>query len=560
MPQSDAVLFDKWRASSDADAFAELLSRHASMVYGACLRVVRNPGIAEEVAQECFLELMKGPRGIQCIGAWLHTVATRRALDRVKAEARRSEREKNYATARDTTMEATWDDTREFVDEAIASLPDDLRVPIVLRFLEGRTHEAIAEELSISRSSARARIKKGIGTIRENLAKQGVQVTAATLATGLESAAADPVPHALIADLGKRALGVKSGTSVVNGTSLIQYAAATVLVAGGVASGFWMSAGNGDTPEPAAAAVAATTPTEAAPEPSPSETLPSASPTLPNEPNAAVETDATALPQSKKTNSTDGWRLDLAPSEALKEALQQTVNVSFKNIHIKQVAEFLSDSYGLNLQMDFRVVAPEVKEIAPAETTSQDPTPGQASGDQSLRLPRRYITDGQVRTAVHKGITVQELLTIVTSSLNLTYKIRGNTVWISSSSQLTEDMTVPLPSAPFSEGDMLTKLSSPVSMEFEEIHISGVLQYLRETYDVNIALDTQVVMPQTKTDDGEALDLAHFASDGMIDYMLVQDLSLAEALFVATRLTNLTYRVGKDGIYISTPDRLTGSF
>ncbi len=59
------------------------------MVYGACLRVVKNPGIAEEVAQESFLELMKGPGGVQSVGGWLHTVATRRALDRVKADMQR---------------------------------------------------------------------------------------------------------------------------------------------------------------------------------------------------------------------------------------------------------------------------------------------------------------------------------------------------------------------------------------------------------------------------------------------------------------------------------------
>ncbi len=68
MAQSDAVLFDKWRNSKDADAFAELLSRHANMVYEACLRVVKNANTAEEVAQDCFMELMKGPGGVRSVG------------------------------------------------------------------------------------------------------------------------------------------------------------------------------------------------------------------------------------------------------------------------------------------------------------------------------------------------------------------------------------------------------------------------------------------------------------------------------------------------------------
>src|SRR5690606_20775212 len=125
----------------------------AAMVYGACLRVVKNPGTAEEVTQECFLELMKGPRGVRCIGAWLHTVATRRALDRLKSDGRRAARERAYAATLDPAKEILWDDTRACVDEAIAALPDELQIPIVLRFLAGRTHEAIAAELGVSRST-----------------------------------------------------------------------------------------------------------------------------------------------------------------------------------------------------------------------------------------------------------------------------------------------------------------------------------------------------------------------------------------------------------------------
>jgi len=569
MPQSDAVLLEKWRACSDADAFAELLSRHASMVYGACLRVVRNPSIAEEVAQECFLELMKGPRGVQCIGAWLHTVATRRALDRVKSEQRRHAREQQYAASLDAVAEVSWDDTREFVDEAITLLPNDLRIPIVLRFLEGRSHEAIAEKLSISRSSARSRIERGIVAIRENLAKRGLPISATALATGLESAAASSVPHAMIAELGKRALALKSGTSIAKSVTTFHYVAVSLLLAGAVASGVWMNSENGDTPEPAtstAAAVTATTPTNPSPPPSALEGTLAAASAPDSDPSVAVEPAATEFPEQDKEKSTDGWRLDLTPSEALKEALQQTVNVSFEDIHIKDIAEYLSDAHGLNVVMDYRVVAPEVIERVevvfdgPQAAATVSKPIEHDDDDQIIRLPQRYITDGQVRRVDQKGKTVEELLTIITSSINLTHKIRGNAVWISSSAQITEDMTVPLPSAPFNEGEILKTLSSPINVEFEDIHISGVLEYLRESYGVKLVLDTQVVMPQTKVDEGEALATSQFASDGMLDYILMKDTSLAEGLFVMTRLINLTYRVGKDGIYISTPDRLTGSF
>ena len=61
-------------------AFAELVARHAAMVYGTCRRVLGNAADAEEVAQECFLQLISARIRIRdSLGPWLHTVAQRRA-------------------------------------------------------------------------------------------------------------------------------------------------------------------------------------------------------------------------------------------------------------------------------------------------------------------------------------------------------------------------------------------------------------------------------------------------------------------------------------------------
>ncbi|MBL7646133.1 MAG: sigma-70 family RNA polymerase sigma factor [Candidatus Hydrogenedentes bacterium] len=579
MPQPDAVLLDKWRAQSDADAFAELISRHASMVYGACLRVVRNPGIAEEVAQECFLELMKGPRGIQCIGAWLHTVATRRALDRVKSEGRRAEREKHYAASLDTAAEVSWDDTREYVDEAIAALPDELRVPIILRFLEGNTHEAIAEELALSRSTVRSRIEKGIGVVRENLVKRGVVLSMAALSTGLEGMEAVAAPPALLAELGKRALAVRSAPTLLSATAGAKFAAAPLLLAGVVLAGAWAATRNTKPPEnnvePTVVAAAVT------PEPTAPPEVPAVVVESPLPVEATVEnTDVTTETPSSIAEEEQGWKLDLTPSETLREALQAKADIEFEEIHIKDVAEFLQDSFEINLVLDQRVVAPELEEHVENEAVGAPPglqpglppgfQPGLRSGAsvpgpppapvQFVRLPRAYLTDGHIRAIDQKDKTLEEILTTITSPLNLIWRIRGNAVWISSSAQLTEDMTVPLPSAPFKEGEVFTTLSSPVNIEFEDIHVTELVGFVQTAFKVNISLDTAVIMPETKTGDSAPPDPSQFATDGRLDYINLKDASMAETLFVMTRMLNLSYRVGKDGIFISTPDRLKGSF
>ncbi len=145
MSPSDAMLMDRWRRRSDAEAFAEIVGRHVGMVYGTCRRLLGDSE-AEDVVQECFIKLSQSElRHGQAIGGWLHRVATNACLDRLRATQRRQQREEAFAT-RPRQSEISWDDLQEHVDEAVAALPDDLRLPIIYHFLEGRTHQDVARD------------------------------------------------------------------------------------------------------------------------------------------------------------------------------------------------------------------------------------------------------------------------------------------------------------------------------------------------------------------------------------------------------------------------------
>ena len=85
MAASDLELIQAWTHQRDARAFAALYDRHGGLVYNTCLRVLRNGSDAEEVAQECFLELSRAGDTIRAfVPARLHTLATWRALDRIR--------------------------------------------------------------------------------------------------------------------------------------------------------------------------------------------------------------------------------------------------------------------------------------------------------------------------------------------------------------------------------------------------------------------------------------------------------------------------------------------
>ncbi len=554
MELADTLLLERWQKRRDADAFSELIARHAHMVYGTCLRVAKNPSLAEEVAQECFVELMRGPRDVRSPGGWLHTVATRRSLDRLKSEGRRVEREADYAAQQPSATEPTWDDTREHVDEAIAALPEELRAAVVLRFLEGRSHTDMADELRVSRKTVRLRIERGIDQIRETLGKKGVAVTTAALGTMLEEASAETAPAALVSELGKRVLATPVSAAGISAQGVVGYFVAAAIPVGMVVGGFVVWSGS-DAVAPVVSAHESPSPdlaTEQMSEPenrptAGAEVLATAAPdeivaagAIPPEPAEATpvveESVERVVPAAEKEPVTEtGWVLDLSPSEEVLATLQNPVNIEFETIHVKEAIEFIQDSFELNIVLDSRVVAP------PEEQDANQPA-------------RRYVTDGYIKRIEQRAQPLEKALTALLTPLNLTYKVRGHHIWVSSSRQITEDLTLSPPSAIFREGAILGKLEAPVNIEFEDIHLGDIIGFIGPSFDVDIRLDALVIAPESGGDGGG------YVTNGMIEYINLKDVPMGESLYVMTRLLDLTYRVGEKEVFVSTKDRIYTDF
>ena len=250
MSPIDAILLSRWLERRDAEAFKQLTSRYAGMVYATCLRVLGNPSDSEDVTQECFEELAgaaRRPKGY--LGPWLHKVAMNRALDRLKGEKRRKSREARFVAEQVHQFQPSWDDIYEHVDKAITDLPERLRVPLFAHFFQGESHAAIAESLGTSRQTVTYRIAKAVKCVRRTLKKQGIPVTTAGLAAMMSAHLAEgaPLPPSLGATLAKLAVaGLEgaaanvavvgaSGLAAVVKTVLAVSAAGAVLFAGGAA-------------------------------------------------------------------------------------------------------------------------------------------------------------------------------------------------------------------------------------------------------------------------------------------------------------------------------------
>ena len=159
----------------DRGAFNDLYDALAPMVFGAVKRVLRDPAMSEEVAQEVFVEIWKTADRFDSTRAsastWAITMARRRAVDRVRHEQSQRNRIEalrhqpaDSVTDPAATVVSSLDTER--VEQALAQLPEDQREVITLAFIDGLAHGAIAERLGIPLGTVKGRARGGLKRLR----------------------------------------------------------------------------------------------------------------------------------------------------------------------------------------------------------------------------------------------------------------------------------------------------------------------------------------------------------------------------------------------------------
>ncbi len=158
---------------SDLDVFGELVRRHQDFVYGAALRIVRNPVMAQDLAQETFVRAhraLPGFRGQAQVRSWLYRIATNLALNAVQ---RRKEYPTDLLPDRPAKLDPASDTEnlalRAELEDAISELPQKLKQPLVLREYEGLSYQAIADVLDVPINTVRTRILRARRALRERM-------------------------------------------------------------------------------------------------------------------------------------------------------------------------------------------------------------------------------------------------------------------------------------------------------------------------------------------------------------------------------------------------------
>jgi RNA polymerase sigma factor (sigma-70 family) len=218
---SDADLLSRYAQTHDDEAFAGLVARHGSMVFGVCRRVCGPGPDAEDAFQAAFVVLAVKAAVVARfgrVGAWLHGVAfhvARKARDRARKHGLTAPDSPDQLPSRETPADPDADHVRDQIDNVLAGLPERYRSCVVLCDVEGLSRKDAAARLGWTEGTLSGRLARARELLADRLTRRGVTLGGGGVAAVLSALAA---PAAVAGDLAASAL--LGAALVTEGTAL----------------------------------------------------------------------------------------------------------------------------------------------------------------------------------------------------------------------------------------------------------------------------------------------------------------------------------------------------
>jgi RNA polymerase sigma-70 factor (ECF subfamily) len=189
-PGDDVLL--RRHVDGDPDAFGELVRRHEGRLWAVALRTLGNPDDAADALQDGLLNAFRRAgsfRGDAAVTTWLHRIVVNACLDRVRRAAVRPTSPLTDDDDHSATLASADPDpaerasTRVDVQRALATLPAEQRVPLVLVDMEGYSVAEVAKLLGIP-----------AGTVKSRCARARAKLLPLFASAHSEPRSADPSP------------------------------------------------------------------------------------------------------------------------------------------------------------------------------------------------------------------------------------------------------------------------------------------------------------------------------------------------------------------------------
>ncbi|HEX3327047.1 MAG TPA: sigma-70 family RNA polymerase sigma factor [Actinomycetota bacterium] len=158
----------------DENTFRAVVESYGAAVLGIARRVLADPNLAEEVAQDTFVALWRRPGAFDpergSLRAFLLVVARNKAVDLVRREEARKRATESLLQEAALPSDIAPDDERieerEEIRRALAQLSSVQREAIVLAYFGGRTYREVARDLEIPEGTAKTRLRDALVRLR----------------------------------------------------------------------------------------------------------------------------------------------------------------------------------------------------------------------------------------------------------------------------------------------------------------------------------------------------------------------------------------------------------
>jgi RNA polymerase sigma-70 factor (ECF subfamily) len=177
MPAADEQQLISRAREGSHEAFRVLVERHMKRAYNVAFGFVGNHEDASEVAQEAFFRAHRALSSFReeaGFGTWLHRIVVNLAMNRVKKNRARAEREVD--TGHPAAQGAAGDpgnppgeDMSEHIERALHELPTLQRAVVILRHIDGLSTKQVSRILRCSEGTVKTHLFRGLKKMREKL-------------------------------------------------------------------------------------------------------------------------------------------------------------------------------------------------------------------------------------------------------------------------------------------------------------------------------------------------------------------------------------------------------
>ncbi len=186
--EQEDELFQLARTAQEGDlrAFEGLVAQNQRRIVADCRHITRDESVAEDLAQEVFVKAyfgMKNFEGRSSFRHWLQVIKVHHCLNHLKKQKGKavsidedgpqSSEEAKALSSSDRNLERISE--QQIIHRILEAMPENLRVPLVLRDMDELSYEEVAANLKINLSAAKMRIKRAREWFREQYEAQGAR-------------------------------------------------------------------------------------------------------------------------------------------------------------------------------------------------------------------------------------------------------------------------------------------------------------------------------------------------------------------------------------------------